>query len=152
MLNVAHEDDFINRRIMAELDAKYHKFTSNSPNLTAPMDLVRIAATTEKSGGMTPQIARSIARQALSMDLEPVQPAEGFDPNLPFGLSMVRAAKNEGNAVEPGQHGTGAASPNPESTPGETKREGVTALLSTEEMIETLIQMRDASKSVGVSN
>src|SRR5690606_7300353 len=94
-------DNFVNKHMMPELGAVYHKFQSNSPNTTDNAQLVRILADAEKTGGMTPAIARTILEDILSLDL-PDFP-EGFPKDLPFSLTMAEAVKNMADPAEPGQ-------------------------------------------------
>lgn len=97
-------DNWINKMLMPELGAIYHKFKSNSPNTTDNTQLVKILAGAEKTGGMTPAIARAILEDILSLEL-PEFP-EGFPKDVPFSLTMAEAVKNKADASEPGQQVT----------------------------------------------
>lgn len=97
-------DNFINKRLMPELGAIYHKFKSNSPNTSDNTQMVKILAGAEKTGGMTPAIARAILEDILSLEL-PEFP-EGFPKDMPFSLTMAEAVKNQADASEPGQQVT----------------------------------------------
>lgn len=97
-------DKWINRRLFPEMGIRYWTFQSNSPNTTDNAELVKILATAEKTGGMTPRIARDTIADVLGREL-PDFP-EGFDPDLPFSLSMAEAVKNQADAAEPGQQVT----------------------------------------------
>lgn len=94
-------DSWINRILFPEMGVMYHKFRSNSPNTTDNAQLVDLLARAEKTGGMTPRIARKMLEDILSIDLPPFP--EGFDPDVPFSLTMAQAVKNLGDATEPGQ-------------------------------------------------
>jgi len=97
-------DELINRVIFPEMGVVYHTFKSNSPNTTDNSQLVKILAGAEKTGGMTPRIARQVLSEVLSQEL-PEFPA-GFDADTPFSLTMAEAVKNEADATEPGQQVT----------------------------------------------
>jgi PBSX family phage portal protein len=94
-------DDFINRILFPHLQALYHQFKSNSPNTTDNAELVSILSGSERTGGMTPRIARQVLEQILGDELPPFK--EGFDPDIPFSLTMAEAVKNLGDTTQPGQ-------------------------------------------------
>lgn len=94
-------DDFMNLRLFPEMGVVYHTFKSNSPNTTDNEELVKILAGAEKTGGMTPRIARQVLEDILSTEL-PDFPEE-FNPDLPFSLAMAEAVKNQADPSEPGQ-------------------------------------------------
>ncbi len=94
-------DELINRIIFPEMGVLYHKFKSNNPNTTDNAQLVKILAGAEKTGGMTPRIARAVLADVLSQDL-PEFPAD-FPADVPFSLTMAEAVKNESDPAEPGQ-------------------------------------------------
>jgi hypothetical protein len=62
---------------------------------------VRILGGAEKTGGMTPRIARNMLEEILGMDL-PEFPAN-FPADVPFSLTMAEAVKNTADVTEPGQ-------------------------------------------------
>ncbi|PNX52107.1 MAG: hypothetical protein BV456_00750 [Thermoplasmata archaeon M8B2D] len=97
-------DALINRKIMPEIGAIYHRFVSNSPNTTDNEQLVKMLATSEKTGGMTPYIARKMLEEILGRDLPEFK--EEFDPHVPFSLTMAEAVKNKADPTEPGQQVT----------------------------------------------
>jgi PBSX family phage portal protein len=97
-------DELMNRKIFPSLGIIYHKFQSNSPNTTDNTELVRILATSEKTGGMTPFIARVLLEEILGRDLPPF--SDDFDPNVPFSLTMAEAVKNQADPTQPGQQVT----------------------------------------------
>ena len=94
-------DELINRLIFPEMGILYHKFKSNSPNTTDNSQLVKILAGAEKTGGMTPRIARHVLQEVLSQDL-PEFPKD-FPSDVPFSLTMAEAVKSETDPSEPGQ-------------------------------------------------
>jgi len=97
-------DAFINRQIFPSMGIMYHKFKSNSPNTTDNTQLVKILASAEKTGGMSPKIGRLILEDVLNSEL-PGFPDE-FDPDVPFSLTMAEAVKNQADPSEPGQQVT----------------------------------------------
>ena len=97
-------DDFMNRIVFPAMNVIYHLFKSNSPNTTDNTELVRILSGAEKTGGMTPRIARLVLQDVLGIDL-PSFP-DDFDPDVPFSLTMAEAVKNLADATEPGQQVT----------------------------------------------
>lgn len=97
-------DGWINRHLFPEMGAIYHRFKSNSPNTTDSQQLVKILAGAEKTGGITPRIARRVLEEILGFEL-PEFPAD-FPADTPFSLTMAEAVKNEADATEPGQQVT----------------------------------------------
>lgn len=85
-------DDMINRRLFPDMGIRYHTFKSNSPNTTDNTELVRILAGAEKTGGMTPRIARDMLEDILGIEL-PEFP-EDFPQDVPFSMTMAEAVKN----------------------------------------------------------
>ncbi len=100
----AEFDELVNRVIFPEMGVVYHTFKSNSPNTTDNAQLVKILAGAEKTGGMTPRIARQVLGEILSQEM-PEFPAD-FPADTPFSLTMAEAVKNEADASEPGQQVT----------------------------------------------
>jgi capsid portal protein len=97
-------DQFINRRLFPEMKFVYHKFRSNSPDTTDDTELVNLLSSAEKTGGMSPNIARVILEDVLGRELGPVSPE--IDGDIPFSLQMAEAVKNEADPTEPGQQVT----------------------------------------------
>jgi PBSX family phage portal protein len=97
-------DEFMNRVIFPEMGIIYHKYCSNSPNTTDNQQLVKILSGSEKTGGMTPIIAREILEDILSKELPPFP--KDFPADIPFSLTMAEAVKNQADASEPGQQVT----------------------------------------------
>jgi len=97
-------DDFMNRILFPEMGMIYHCYKSNSPNTTDNQQLVRILGGAEKTGGMTPDIAREILEDILSKELPPI--SGEFPSDVPFSLTMAEAVKNQADASEPGQQVT----------------------------------------------
>ena len=97
-------DRLINRIIFPAMGIVYHRFQSNTPNTTDNAQLVRILAGAEKTGGMTPAIARVMIENILGLDLPPFP--RDFPQNMPFSLTMAEAVKNKADPTEPGQQVT----------------------------------------------
>lgn len=97
-------DDMITRVLFPHMGIRYHKFKSNSPNTTDNQELVKILAGAEKTGGMTPRIARMLLEDILGIEL-PELP-KGFPSDVPFSLLMAEAVKNKADPTEPGQQTT----------------------------------------------
>lgn len=83
---------------------RYHEFVTNSPNTTDNQELVRILSGAEKTGGMTPRIARKLLEDIFGAELPPFP--EDFDQDVPFSLTMANAVKNQADPTEPGQQVT----------------------------------------------
>lgn len=97
-------DEVMNRYIFPEMDVIYHKYKSNTPNTTDNTQLVKILAGAEKTGGITPRIARFIIEDILGVDLPDF--IEDFPADVPFSLTMAEAVKNKADPTEPGQQVT----------------------------------------------
>jgi len=87
-------DDLINFSIMPSLDVIYHDFKSNTPNVTNNEELIKLLAIAERTGGMSPRIARTAIQDVLS-DLE-LGPTLGIEPDLPYSLQLALAIGNQG--------------------------------------------------------
>ncbi len=97
-------DEVINRLLFPEMGVIFHKFKSNTPNTTDNTQLVKILGGSEKTGGMTPRIARYMLEDILGVDLPDF--AAGFPADIPFSLTMAEAVKNQAEPTEPGQQVT----------------------------------------------
>lgn len=96
-------DSWVNRILFPEMGVVFHKFKSNSPNTTDNAELTKILAGAERTGGMTPRIARMMLEDILGQELPDFPQVDGFDPDVPFSLAMAEAVKNQANPAEPGQ-------------------------------------------------
>lgn len=85
-------DALINRVLFPEMNVVCHRFQSSTPNTTDSQLLVKIITDAEKTGGITPRIARQILEDILGIDL-PAFPAD-FPADIPFSLTMAEAVKN----------------------------------------------------------
>jgi PBSX family phage portal protein len=97
-------DGLINRIIFPQMGIVYHKFKSNTPNTTDNAELIGILNGAEKTGALTPRIARNIMEDILGIDLPPF--IADFPADIPFSQTMAEAVKNFGQPNEPGQQVT----------------------------------------------
>lgn len=103
------EDDwFFNNVLFAEWGVKYHRFRSNTPNITDNRVLVALAVALERTGSMTPRVGRAIAREVFPLISSHLSEYDeliqgGLNPDLPFSLQMADRVKNQAQANEPGQ-------------------------------------------------
>lgn len=97
-------DEVMNRLIFPEMGITFHKFHSNTPNTTDNTQLVKILSGAEKTGGITPRIARHMIEDILSIDLPDF--GDDFPADIPFSLTMAEAVKNQADPTEPGQQVT----------------------------------------------
>ncbi len=98
------EDDHKINRILADMGMVYHRFETNTPNVTNDQDLIQVLQGAEKAGGVTPRIARIILEDILGRELGGF--SDELDPDIPFTLQMAEAVKNKANPAEPGQQVT----------------------------------------------
>lgn len=87
-------DDRINKLILPALGVVYLKFKSNTPETTDNKDLIRILAMAEKSGGVTPRIAREVLNRVVGQNLGEVT---AIEPDVPFSLQVAEATRNKGD-------------------------------------------------------
>lgn len=97
-------DELINRDLFPEMGVIYHQFKSNTPNTTDNTALVKIVSAAEKTGGMTPRIARQALEEILGTTLPPFE--ADFPADTPFSLTMAQAVKNQADGAEVGQQVT----------------------------------------------
>lgn len=83
-------DDCVNQIFMQQ-EFRFWKWKTNSPNVTNDEDLVKILAQGERTGGLTPRIARMMLEDVLNRKLPPMpEKTEDFDPDIPFSLSLAK--------------------------------------------------------------
>jgi PBSX family phage portal protein len=87
-------DHVINYRLLPLLEIKYHRFQSNSPNTTDNKELAQILSFSEKTGGLTPNIARAIMSDIFGIDLGEVDPSK-FDGDIPFTITIAEKVKKQ---------------------------------------------------------
>lgn len=98
------DEDWMINRVLTDMGMRFHRFETNTPNVTNDQDLIAVMQGAEKAGGMTPAIARIMLEDILGRELGPV--AEGVNPDVPFSMSMAEAVKNLAKPNEPGQQVT----------------------------------------------
>ena len=87
-------DEMVNFNVLPSLEVLYHEFKSNTPNVTNNEELIKLLAIAERTGGMSPRIARTAIQDVLS-DLE-LGEIIGIDPDLPYSLQLALAIGNQG--------------------------------------------------------
>lgn len=91
-------DEQMNTKLMPELGVVYHSFKSNGPNVTDDEDLIKILESAERTGGLTPRIARMILAEIFGRDDLPALDSS-VKLDIPFSLQLAEALKNKG-AIE----------------------------------------------------
>lgn len=96
-------DGFYTKDVLIRyLDVVWSVFKSLSPNVTENADLVRLMAQGEKTGGLTPRIARALIGRVVNEDLGGVDP-DLLPPDQPFSLTLAQIMKtNSTSAAEGG--------------------------------------------------
>ena len=96
-------DRIMNRILISEFEMSYHTLVSNSADVTSDEDLVKILSGSEKTGGVTPNLARSILSDVLNREIQPYNEKEiDFDPNIPMSITLVDRAKVVGGNSDAG--------------------------------------------------
>lgn len=97
------EIDRILNNILKQYGFRFYTIKSNTPNVTDDEILVKILSNSEKTGGITPSIARKILSDVFNQEL-PLIKNDKFDPDIPFSLTMADAVKRiDGSAPNQGQ-------------------------------------------------
>lgn len=108
-------DRHINK-ILISMGFKFWRYKSYSPNLTNDEDLIRLLNSVEKTGAMSPNLARKVVGDVMNTELPPYSKEKhGFDPEVPFSLTMAEAVKGAGSLG--GNPSTGALAPNQGQVP-----------------------------------
>lgn len=98
------DEDWVINRILVDMGALYHRFETNTPNVTNDKDLIEVMKVAEKTGAMTPALGRSMVEDIMGKDLGPVDPS--INPDVPFSLTIAERIKNQAQPTEPGQQVT----------------------------------------------
>lgn len=85
-------DRWMNQYFLPRLGIVYHEFVSLGPNVTDNQVLSDTMMTAERTGGMTPALARRIVGDIMGQALPEVT---GIDPNVPFSIQLAERVKNQ---------------------------------------------------------
>lgn len=98
------EEDVIINKIFLSQGIRFWEFKSNSPNVTNDQDIVKILSGAEKSGALTPRIARMLLEDVLNSKLPDIDAniPEGFDPDVPFSFTLAKLMHEAGMANQNG--------------------------------------------------
>lgn len=90
-------DREFNMVVFADMGWRFWRYASRTPNVTDNKDLVAMLAAAERTGGITPRIARQVvadvfpaAAAAPAIDKD----VHGYDPDVPFSLQVAEKVKN----------------------------------------------------------
>ena len=119
------DDDW--NAILTQQGFRFHIIKTNSPNVTNEEILTKILASSEKTGGMTPRIARALMEKTFNdIEFPPIKEDDpDFDPDLPFSISIGKLARGLGAA---NQEGTMAPSGQTEGAKGKDNRDKTTIM------------------------
>jgi len=84
-------DFWVNNQLFPKLGVVNHSFMSMGPNVTDDEDLIKVLVAAEKTGGMTPRIAREIIEDIMGRQFAANWK---IDPDIPLTLQLAEAAKN----------------------------------------------------------
>jgi PBSX family phage portal protein len=89
-------DHWVNHRLFPVMEIKYHRFQSLGPNVTDDEDLIKVLLAAEKTGGMTPRIARIIIEDIMGREFP--ENWKDMDPDVPLTLQIAERVKNSAPA------------------------------------------------------
>lgn len=131
----ARDDFLINRFILSQWDSRFHLFRSNTPNVTDDIELIRLMAFAERSGGMTPRRADRIVKDVFGDDIGPLP--KGIDLDVPFSISFAQAQQGAAGTS------TGGSARKPGPAPADQQAgKLVNGLLSLRKRIEDELESR----------
>ena len=81
-------DTIWNQTVVPALGVASMLLRSNTPNVTDNYELTQLLATAERSGGLSPFIARIIVEDVLGKSLPPIP--DDIDANSPFTMTMLK--------------------------------------------------------------
>lgn len=99
------EDWFFNNVVFANWGVKYWKFVTITPSITDDSLIIQMVTALERTGAMTPSLARTIAGRAIGEVLDYDAEFERIDADTPYSYQLAEAVKNERNSSEPNQFG-----------------------------------------------
>lgn len=129
-------DREINKILLAQ-GIRFWVFKSNSPNVTNDDDLVRILTGAERSGALTPRIARMLLEDILNRDLPGFEnlPSD-FNPDLPFSFTLAKLMHSAGTANQNGTFdGQGQVPKQPGSESGDDS-----IMFSADDLLEQIFE------------
>jgi len=94
-------DRFLTRDVLLRIGVVWSVFRSNSPNVTENADLVKLLAQGEKTGGLTPRIARRLIGRIVNEDLGEID-TDLLPPDQPFSLTLAAIMKTNSATEAPG--------------------------------------------------
>lgn len=94
-------DRFFTRDVLLRLGIIWSTFRSKSPNVAENAELVKLLASGEKTGGLTPRIARKLLGRVVNEDLGDVD-ADLLPPDQPFSLTLAQIMKTNSASEAPG--------------------------------------------------
>jgi PBSX family phage portal protein len=97
------ESDHTVNRILIDEGIVHHAFKSRTPNITDNESLVAMLAAAERTGGVTPEIARAVVEDVFPQAAEAMPLSPKIDPHVPFSLTMAEAIKNQAIPTEVNQ-------------------------------------------------
>lgn len=131
-------DREINKILLAQ-GIRFWVFKSNSPNVTNDDDLVRILTGAERSGALTPRIARMLLEDILNRDLPGFEnlPAD-FNPDVPFSFTLAKLMHSAGMANQNGTFSGQGQIPK-QSGPGQDEDDPIINS-STDDLLEQIFE------------
>ena len=126
-------------KIMLAQGIRFWIFKSNSPNVTNDEDLVRILTGAERSGALTPRIARMLLEDILNRDLPGFDNLpEGFSPDVPFSFTLAKLMHSAGAA---NQNGTfDSQGQTPKRPPSESADDDAILSASPDDLLEQIFE------------
>ncbi|MFA5122981.1 phage portal protein [Zavarzinia sp.] len=96
-------DREFNSTVLADLGFQFWRYVSRTPNVTDNKDLVAMLASAERTGGITPRIARRIVVDVFPSAADAPEISKdlhGFDPDVPFSIQVAERIKNMAGGSE----------------------------------------------------
>ena len=83
-------DFFMNRLVLDKgIESRFHEFKTRTPNVTDNRELVAMVAASEKSGAVTPRVARAILEDVFEAPLGDLPKL--INPDVPYSLQFAQA-------------------------------------------------------------
>lgn len=97
------EEDWTINTVLADAGVRFHEFQSRTPNVTDNRELVTMLTSAERTGAITPRIARAVVEDVFPTAAE--LPSSKIDQDTPYSLQLAEAMKNQASPTEPNQNG-----------------------------------------------